>query len=145
MSSKAVNNSARDIKRKIEVISKKCEKLKHLGVAVAVAYSTTKTNGLYVFGDQRINKVIEDHKDDVLLNPDWMKDEDEVGSLNTILLPPLPDTLQFLNGITMKALIRGIMKDLKLNWDSEKPEWWPTDVPFQNVTQAASDYEGMYS
>ena len=45
----------------------------------------------------------------------------------------------------MKALIRGIIKDLKLNWDSEKPEWWPTDVPFQNVTQAASDYEGRYS
>ena len=121
MSSKAVNNSARDIKRKIEVISKKCEELKHLGVAVAVAYSTTKTNGLYVFEDQRITKVIEDHKDDVLLNPDWMKDE--VGSSSTILLPPLPDTLQFLNGITMKALIRGIMKDLKLNWDSEKKEW----------------------
>ena len=34
MFSKAVNNSARNIKRKIEVISKKCEELKHLGVAV---------------------------------------------------------------------------------------------------------------
>ena len=41
---------------------------------------------LYVFGDQRITKVIEDHKDDVLLNPDWMKDEDEVQILYCCLL-----------------------------------------------------------
>ena len=57
MSSKAVNNNARDIKRKIGVIEKKCQELKGLGVAVVVAYSTTKTNGLYIFGDERISKV----------------------------------------------------------------------------------------
>jgi len=55
---------------------------------------------------------------------------------------PLPDILQSLNGITMKALIRGLMKDLKLSWSSDKPEWWPDTVPFLNVTQPAPDYEG---
>ena len=83
------------------------------------------------------------HKDDILLNPDWMKDEEEVEDSNAILLLPLPDSLQSLNGITMKALIRGIMKDLKFSWDSEKPEWWPVDIPFHNMTQPAPDYEGM--
>ena len=77
MSSKVVNNSARVIKMKIEVISKKCEELKHLGDAIAVAYSTIKTMCLE---DQRITKVTEDHKDDILLNPHWMKHKDEVGS-----------------------------------------------------------------
>jgi len=50
--------------------------------------------------------------------------------------------LQSLNGITMKALIWGLMKDLKLSWSSDKPEWWPDTVPFLNVTQPAPDYEG---
>jgi len=77
MTSRAVNNNARDIKRKLDVISKKCQELKGLGVAVAMAYSTTKTNGLYVFGDERISKVVQEHKDEILLNPDWTKEEIE--------------------------------------------------------------------
>jgi len=52
--SKVVNNNARDIRRKVDVISKKYQELKNLGVAIAVAYSATKTNGLYVLGDGRI-------------------------------------------------------------------------------------------
>jgi len=140
MTSKVVKNNARDIKRKLDVISKKCQELKCLGVAVAVAYSITKTNGLYVFGDERISKVVEEHKDEILLDPDWAKEEMESSSKN--LLPPLPDSLYSLNGLTMKALIRGIMKDLKLSWSSDKPEWWPHTVPFVNVTQPAPDFEG---
>jgi len=88
MTSRAVNNNARDIKRKLGVISKKCQELKGLGVAVAVAYSTTKTNGLYVFGDERISKVVQEHKDEILLNPDWTKEEMENSS--KAILPPLP-------------------------------------------------------
>lgn len=140
MTSRAVNNNARDIKRKLDVISKKCQELKGLGVAVAVAYSTTKTNGLYVFGDDRISKVVQEHKDEILLNPDWTKEEME--SSSKAILPPLPDSLYSMNGLTMKALIRGIMKDLKLSWSADKPEWWPDTVPFVNVTQPAPDFEG---
>ena len=36
----------------------------------------SKTNGLYVIGDTRIAKVVEEHKDEILLNPELM-DEDE--------------------------------------------------------------------
>ena len=140
MTSRAVNNNARDIKRKLDVISKKCQELKGLGVAVAVAYSTTKTNGLYVFGDERISKVVQEHKDEILLNPDWTKEEME--SSSKAILPPLPNSLYSMNGLTMKALIRGIMKDLKPSWSGNKPEWWPDTVPFVNVTQPAPDFEG---
>ena len=37
------------------------------------------------------------------------------------MLPPLPDKLSSLNGITLKCLIRGILKDLRLSWRSVKP------------------------
>jgi len=47
-----------------------------------------------------------------------------------------------MNGLTMKALIRGIMKDLKLSWSADKPEWWPDTVPFVNATQPVPDFEG---
>ena len=140
MTSRAVNNNARDIKRKLDVISKKCQELKGLGVAVAMAYSTTKTNGLYVFGDERISKVVQEHKDEILLNPDWTKEEME--SSSKVILPPLPDSLYSMNGLTMKALIRGIMKDLKPSWSGNKPEWWPDTVPFVNATQPVPDFEG---
>jgi len=96
-----VNNNARDIKRKLDVISKKCQELNSLGVAVAVAYSTTKTNSLHVFGDERISKVVQEHKDEILLDPDWTKEEME--SSSKVLLSLLPDTLQSLYVITMKA------------------------------------------
>ena len=38
-------------KRRLDLIIKKVNELKVLGVPVAVAYSTKKTNGLYVVGD----------------------------------------------------------------------------------------------
>jgi len=85
MTSKVVNNNARDFKKKLDVITKKCQELKSLGVAVAVAYSTTKTNGLYVFGDGRISKVVQEHKDEILLDPDWTKEDME--SSSKVLLP----------------------------------------------------------
>ena len=60
------------IKRRIELITKKVNELKALGVPVAVVYSTTKTSGLYVLGDPRITQVIEKYQDEILMNPDWM-------------------------------------------------------------------------
>ena len=63
-----INNDARDIKRKLDVLRKKCAELKELGVAVAVAYSSSKTNGLFLFEDSRITDVIEAHKEEILLN-----------------------------------------------------------------------------
>ena len=37
-----INNDARDVKRKLDVLSKKCQELGQLGIA----YSSFKTNGL---------------------------------------------------------------------------------------------------
>ena len=62
-------------------------------------------------------------------------------SSSNILLPPLPESLYSLNGIKMKALIQGIMKDLKLSWNSDIPEWWPDTVPLVNVTLPAPEFE----
>lgn len=91
--SKVVNNNARDIRRKVDVISKKCQELKNLVVAIAVAYSKTKPDDLHVFGDGRMSKVIEKHKDDILLDPDWLKNDNNVENLtaNAMLLRLLPD------------------------------------------------------
>ena len=73
MASRQINDTACDIKRRVDLIVKKCNELKVLGVPAAVVYSTSKTNGLYIVGDPRIAQVIEEHKDDILLNPEWMK------------------------------------------------------------------------
>jgi len=39
-----------------------------LGVAVAVVHFTKTNNGLHVFGDKRIVKVVKKHKDEILLD-----------------------------------------------------------------------------
>lgn len=142
MAARKINNDARDIKRRLDVTSKKCKEVRQFGIAIGVAYSTTKTNNLNVFGDKRITKVIEEHKDEILLSCDWM--EEDVESLDSlcVLLAPLPDKLCYLNGLTIKALIGGILKDLGITWSSPKPVWWPDKVPFQNVMTPPADYEG---
>ena len=136
-----INNDARDVKRKLDVISKKCQELGQLGVAIGFAYSSMKTNSLNVFGDKRITRVIEAHKEEILLSSDWMEEEIEITN-PSILLAPLPDKLCYLNGLTMKSIIRGILKDTGITWSSPKPTWWPDDIPFQSVTNPPPDYEG---
>ena len=70
MASRQINNSSRDIKRRLDLIIKKVNELKVLGVPVAVASSTKKTNGLYVVGDPRIANVIDKNRDEILMNPE---------------------------------------------------------------------------
>ena len=60
-------------------------------------------------------------------------------------LAPLPGKLSIFNGLTMKLLIRGMLKDLGLTWKLKKPVWWPSDIPFQNVTSAPSEFEGKHN
>ena len=123
------------------MVVKKCNELKILGVPAAVVDSTSKTNTLYIVGDPRIIQVIEEHKDEILLNPEWMEDDTDTSYTAKVMLPPLPAELSMLNGLTMKSLIRGMMKDLKLN----KPIWWPSHIPFRNVTSVPENYEGTYT
>ena len=112
---------------------------------LAVIYSTNKTNGLYVLGDPRITQVVEKHKDEILLNPDWMDDDQDISHTTAVMLAPLPGELSILNGLTMKCIIRGLMKDMKLTWKSTKPLWWPTNIPFQSVTSPPAEFEGMHN
>lgn len=74
------------------------------------------------------------------MNPDWL--EEGVSYTTAVMLAPLPAKLSMLNGLTMKILIRGLMKDLKLTWKSEKPLWWLATIPFQNINSAPSNFEG---
>ena len=62
-----------------------------------------------------ITQVIEKYKDEILLNPDWM--EEEEGNLHqaAVIVSPLPDKLEHLNSITKKAMIQGLMIDLKIS------------------------------
>ena len=144
MASRQVNNSSRDIKRRLDVITKKCTELKALGIPLAVVYSTNKTNGLYILGDPRITEVIEKHRDEILLNPDWMDDDSDVAYTNAVMLAPLPANLSMLNGLTMKCLIRGILKDFGITFKSRKPVWWPAHIPFESVTTTPADFEGKF-
>ena len=109
-----VNNSAREIKRWLDQVTKKCDELQALGVQIEVVYSTSKTNGIYILDDPRITQVIEKHTDKILLNPDWMDDDRDTSHTIAVMLTPLPSKLSILNGLTIKCLIRGIMKDLNL-------------------------------
>ncbi len=143
MAEKKTNNDARDIKRKLDVIKKKCAELKELGVSIAVVYSTTKTNGLFLLGDTRITNIIEAHKEDILLNPAWSEEvQEQDDPQRAIIIPPLPGPLHELNGVTLKSIIVGVVKDLGLSWSSAKPHRWPNELPFQHPRTAPEDYHG---
>ena len=123
-----IKNTSRDVIRKLDQAMKKCSELKKLSVPTALIYSMSKTNGLYIVGDPKSSKIIR-------MKFCWIQN----GLMKTVpfhiytvtaMLPPLPDTLSCLNGITMKYLIWGILKDLNLSWMSEKPVWWPADIPY---------------
>ena len=142
-----INNSARDIKRKIELVKKACAKLKELGVSMGVAYSAARTNGLYLFGDHRITRVIDLHRDEILLNDEWMDDSDHDesgtdGQVQPFILPPLPAPLHQLNGLTLKTMLTGVVKDLGLTWQSDKPSWWPDEYPSRHPRTQPKDYRG---
>ena len=72
-------------------------------MAVGLAYSSAKRNGLYIIGDRRITQVIEKYKDEILLNPDWM--EEDEGNLHqaAVILPPLPDKQHHQEGHDTRA------------------------------------------
>ena len=90
MASKQINNTSRDIKRRIDLITKNTE-LKALRVPAAVMYSTTKTKDIYVLGDSRITQVTEKYRDEILMNPDSM--EEDALYTTTVMLAPLPAKL----------------------------------------------------
>jgi len=117
-------------------------------VSVAVAYSSAQTNVLFLFGDVRITSVIEAHKEEILLNPTWTEsegsaaDENQPRSAKALILPPLPGPLNELNGVTLKTIIVGLVKDLGLTWHSPKLFWWPAEFPFRIPRVAPEDYHG---
>ena len=56
------------------------------------------TNGLYILGDRRITQGIEEHWDEILLNPDWMDDDGDGAYTNAVMLASLRANLSMLNG-----------------------------------------------
>ena len=58
MENKKSNTNSRDIKRRIDVVMKKLDALRELGVPCAVCYVSHWTKGLMVYGDSRITNVI---------------------------------------------------------------------------------------
>ena len=49
-----INHDARDVKRKLDVISRKCQELGQLGIA----YSSFKTNGLLCLGTKGSSRLL---------------------------------------------------------------------------------------
>lgn len=50
----------------------------------------------------------------------------------TYILPKLPGPLDAMNTLTIKSVICNLVRDLNLDWNGPKPEWWPPFVPFQS-------------
>ena len=57
-----------------------------------------------------------------------------------LFLPKHPGPLEQLNGRTLKTMVIAIAKDLKIQWDSERPVFWPTHRPFVNPCNAPKNY-----
>ena len=55
-------------------------------------------NSLYILGDPRNTQVIEKHKDEILLNPNWMDDDQGILHTTVVMLAPLPGKLPILIG-----------------------------------------------
>ena len=57
--------------------------------------------------------------------------------------------LSQINSITKKAMIRGLMMDLKISWDSPRPTWWPANISanisFRSVTNQSEGDQGTWS
>ena len=134
--------------RKLGIIQKKTAELKELGVSVAVFYSLRKINGIQYFGDRRYTDVVEKHKDEILLNPAWYNDSDDeddsVIRQPKLLLPPLPCKLEYMNGITLRSAIAGLIKDLGFSWSSQKPCWWPDEIPYRHPKLPPDNYQGKF-
>ena len=50
----------------------------------------------------------------------------------TYILPKLPGPLDAMNTLTIKSVICNLARDLDLDWNGPKPDWWPPFVPFQS-------------
>ena len=56
------------------------------------------------------------------------------------ILPKLPGPLDVMNTLTMKSVICNLARDLNLDWNGPKPEWWLPFVPFQSLWKT-TDFE----
>ena len=143
---KKCNTTARDVKRRLEVITTKMEDLKKLGVPCAFVHVSYWSGGLYVTGDPKITGVIQGQAQKILdeLNScDENQDEDEETTHHSnISFPSLPAPLQELNRRTLECILCKITKDLKVNWSGDPPHWWPSNIMFCHPRKTPSNLRG---
>ena len=107
---KKSNTTARDIKRRLEVITTKMEDLKKLGVPCAFVHVSYWSGGLLVYGDPNITGIILGQAQEMLdeLNScDENKEEEEAAHdhHSSFRFPSLPAPLQELNRRTLECIL----------------------------------------
>ena len=140
MENKKSNTNSRDIKRRIDVVMKKLDALRELGVPCAVCYVSHWTKGLMVYGDSRMTNVISNQAATML--QELENSEEPEPHDRGLFLPPIPAPLKDLNFRTMQSMIIALAKDLKVDWSEDRPSWWPQNVPFCHPRHTPSQYTG---
>ena len=134
--------ASRDMKRRVDVITKKIKDLDELGVPCVFVYATPWTGGLHVFGDDRMTSTVRDHKDEYLQKLKTSPTE-STSEKPDFILPRLPQPISEMNGRTLTSLIVGLAKDLDIKWtEAEKPTYWPDNVPFVHPREVPKNLKG---
>ena len=68
--------------------------------------------------------------------------EGDVKQAEGLSLPKLPAPLHELNVRTLQSMIVGIAKDLKIDWNGKKTEYWPEEIPFINPRVPPPEFKG---
>ena len=123
---KKKNTTARDITRKLKQIKKYVQVL---GVKQCYVYTSTCTGCLYVYDHQQFASVFQHHLEATAS----MSGSDNVRE--TYILSKLPRPLKEMSTLTVKSAICNLVRDLNIDWNGPRPDWWPCLVPFQRTTE----------
>ena len=132
---------SRDVRRRVDVISKKTKEMGEMGVPAVFLYIAPWTGGIYTIGDGRITGVIQDVMERILQSVSNAA-ADPGSSTTGLCLPKLPAKLDEINCRTLQSILVAIAKDMNIDWSGEKPHYWPSEIPFVNPRTVPTECKG---
>ena len=120
------DTTARDIKRKLDMVKKYINQLQDLGVESCFAYTSRRTGGIFAYVHSTLQgafiRRIAD-SEQCLLHLQCKE--------SSYLLPRLPVLLSKMNAPTIKMVLTNITRDLGLSFNGPPPSWWSHLLPYR--------------
>ena len=145
MTGKRYNSVLKQLKKYVDMLIE--------GGYPCAVVNVTREGVLKTHGSRNLVEVLKAAGSELLNSSSWNDEETE--HANSIqertCIPKLDKPLRFMTLHDLRSLIPLLLQSSsgagRIGWGKEgmTPEWWPQQVPFENVRQKPQNFEGKYS